>query len=269
MLIPAHARQRRGASETAAPVPSGVIKLDHAAPRPTFAAGPTPPLDLAAVETAQLLVRELLHDLRQPLTSMNMNVQSAVRLLRSETPQREAAVEALSDCLSVELDVVHLLSRTLQRFAALMNPAVLVPLNEMVRDVVATVCTFEANWQKRLLVHLAEPSPLIPGEAWRIRLALVGFVRRALIQLDEQRCVVPLTLETGTSQGHAEIVVRCFRGPVFEPSMEGLIDFVEALTRRVGGTVTFDARDTEAIIVISLPTATLHDHSATGGTDGN
>jgi phosphoglycerate-specific signal transduction histidine kinase len=245
------------------------MKVDHSALRPLFAAGPTPALDHAAVETAQLLVRELFHDLRQPLTSMNMNLQTAVRLLRSETPQRDAAVEALSDCLSVELDVVQMLSRSLQRFAALMNPSLPVPLNEVVRDVVATVCTFEANWQKRLLVHLTEPSPLIPGEARRLRLALVGFVRRALIQLDEQRCVVPLTLETGTGHGQAEIVVRCFRGPVFEPSMEGLIDFVEALTRRVGGTVTFDARDTEAIIVISLPTATGQDHSATGGTDGN
>lgn len=269
MLTPAHARLRR-ADETDAPVPSGKLKmLDHAAPRSTFAARPTPALDHAAVEAAQLLVRELFHDLRQPLTSMNMNLQTAVRLLQSETPQRDAAVEALSDCLSVELDVVQLLSRTLQRFAALMNPAIPVPLNEMVRDVVSTVCTFEANWQKRLLVHLAEPSPLIPGEAWRLRLALVGFVRQALIQLEEQRCVVPLTLETGVGHGRAEIIVRCFRGPVFGPSMEGLIDFVEALTRRVGGTVTFDARDTEAIVIISLPTATVQDHSATGGTDGN
>jgi hypothetical protein len=149
------------------------------------------------------------------------------------------------------------------------NPRVPTPLNEMVRDVVSTVCGFESNWQKRLLLHLSEPSPLVRGDAWRLRLALVGFVRRTLIQLEEQRQVAPLTVETATTRDRAQIVLRCVRAPVFEPSMEGVIVFVEALTRRVGGSVSFDARDSEATITISLPTASAQEDSATGGTDGN
>jgi signal transduction histidine kinase len=269
MLISAQARLRRSVDATDATGRTGTVETRA---QGTHRAIPPPPsrfLDGVQMASAQQLVQELSHDLRQPLTSLNMNLQSAVRLLRAASPQRDAAVEAISDCLSVELDVVRMLSRTLQRFEALMNPALPMPLNEMVSDVVSAVCQIEASWQKRVLVHLSDPSPLVRGDAWRLRLALIGFVRRAVIYLEEQKCVAPLTLETGTTRDRAQIVLRCVRAPVFESNMEGVIVFVEALTRRVGGTVSFDARDTEATIVISLPTASALEDSATGGNDGN
>src|SRR5689334_21369332 len=42
---------------------------------------------------------ELSHDLRQPLTTIRMNLQSAIRLLQGPNPRVEDAVEALADCL--------------------------------------------------------------------------------------------------------------------------------------------------------------------------
>src|SRR5689334_22412969 len=57
------------------------------------------------------LIRDLSHDVRQPLTSINMSLQCAIRMLQMPTPRLGAAVEALSDCLLSEHEILEMLSR--------------------------------------------------------------------------------------------------------------------------------------------------------------
>ena len=75
------------------------------------------PDDEASVSAARINVpvadssaTELLHDLRQPLTCLKMNLQAALRLLRSPDPHVDAAVEAIEDCLGAQRDVASLLA---------------------------------------------------------------------------------------------------------------------------------------------------------------
>lgn len=67
------------------------------------------------------VVTELSHDLRQPLTSLHMNIQSAVKLLQQPTPQISMALEALTDCLSTERDMIELLAHARRRAAAMID----------------------------------------------------------------------------------------------------------------------------------------------------
>lgn len=62
------------------------------------------------VPAADASATELLHDLRQPLTCLKMNLQAALRLLRHPDPHVEAAVEAIEDCLGAQHDVASLLA---------------------------------------------------------------------------------------------------------------------------------------------------------------
>src|SRR5947209_20236024 len=48
---------------------------------------------------AGALVAAITHDLRQPLTALEMNVAAALHFLRPPTPQIESAIEALHDVL--------------------------------------------------------------------------------------------------------------------------------------------------------------------------
>src|SRR5215471_9873773 len=138
-------RRPAGSAEAATPVPATpprtVAALD-AAPHAT--------VDVASVdqiaqskEALQRVVAELSHDLRQPLTSLNMNIQSAVRLLQQPNPRVSAALDALSDCLDTERDMVELLAYAKRRALALSSRNSLFPLNELARDILLTVQSVE------------------------------------------------------------------------------------------------------------------------------
>src|SRR5688500_11711463 len=53
---------------------------------------------------------ELRHDLRQPLTTLKMNLQAILHLLRRPRPRIGAALDAVVDCLAAEQDLVMLLA---------------------------------------------------------------------------------------------------------------------------------------------------------------
>lgn len=66
------------------------------------------------LHVVQHVINDLSHDLRQPISSMTMNMQTALRCLRSPQPRVSDALEALSECLDIEREIVQLL-RAAQR----------------------------------------------------------------------------------------------------------------------------------------------------------
>jgi len=70
-------------------------------------------------DSLERVMAELSHDLRQPLTSLRMNLQSAVKLLQQPTPRVTTALEALADCFDTERDMTELVSDARRRFATL------------------------------------------------------------------------------------------------------------------------------------------------------
>ena len=67
---------------------------------------------------ARQVIAELSHDLRQPLTTITMNLQCAMRLLRSPAPRLDDAIEALSDCLHSETEIAELTSQAVSAIGA-------------------------------------------------------------------------------------------------------------------------------------------------------
>ena len=126
------------------------------------------------------VVTELSHDLRQPLTSLHMNLQSAVKLLRQPVPHVPAALEALTDCLSTERDMIELLTHANRRAAAFSRHDGSFALNHLARDIVLTAQGLEPGWRLRLTERLTMPSPIVPAGILRLRLALLSALRRAL-----------------------------------------------------------------------------------------
>jgi len=209
-------------------------------------------------EALQRVIAELSHDLRQPLTSLHMNIQSAVRLLRQPNPRVAAALEALSDCLDTERDMVELLGYAKRRALALSNRNSLFPLNDLARDILLTLQSVEPRWRARVDERLAAPSPMVAAGAARLRLVLLSTLRRALM-LDECDGVTDrsLVLETRVVNEQAELSISGL--PLSLPvayTFQSLFMLTTTLVRHLKGVVHLAIRDAKAVLVVSLPTAT-------------
>lgn len=71
----------------------------------------------AAVHDAKQLVDDLSHDLRQPLSSVSMNVQSAIRCLQQPQPRVALALQALRECQFLESELLALLTAVQHRLS--------------------------------------------------------------------------------------------------------------------------------------------------------
>lgn len=100
--------------------PDPTVDLKRAIERLSLSEASTPLAQRAeALEDIRRIAFELSHDLRQPLTSLNMNLQTAFRLLQQPNPKIDAALEALTDCLGTERDVTRILEQAQHRFEGL------------------------------------------------------------------------------------------------------------------------------------------------------
>ena len=115
-------RRRDAASEATTSLASSAehaaaFNIDEMQPDEITRVINAPPVDDALGQ----VMTELSHDLRQPLTSLRMNIQSAVKLLQQPTPQISSALEALTDCLSTERDMIELLAHAHRRATAMVE----------------------------------------------------------------------------------------------------------------------------------------------------
>ena len=224
-----------------------------------------------ARSSAQRVIAELSHDLRQPLTSMNMNLQCAIRLLQSPTPRLTAAVEALSDCLLSETEIVELLTQAQHRAAEQLHPDGTFALNDLVHEVVLTLHAFEPGSRSLVSEQLEDASPVAFGTSWRLRMAVLTLVRRLLESNEfEVKAGMPIILETRTSLSWAELSLKNIQlsfaaGQLLRP----LLDDVAASARRLGGSTSLDVQGRCASLRILLPLATGFTSTAQGGAHGD
>jgi len=235
-----------------------------------------PALELSAVEsrsnqgTPHELISELSHDLRQPLTSLKMNLQCAVRLLQLPNPRVSVALEALTDCLDMESDITELLAHAYRRAKATVTTTTTFALNDVVHDIVTTIRCFEPAWRRRLIEHLADESPLVDGRAWRLRFPLLTTIRHLLL-LDElsETAGDPMRIEVRTMPEGAQIVLsQLHAGSLDARQVQPMLGVLRTVTVRLGGTVTTERQDDRGLVLISLPLAPPHMRMLPGGPHG-
>lgn len=148
----------------------------------------------AAARAARLaiageLVAAITHDLRQPLTAIEMNVAAALRRLDPATGDEplgpaaariHAAAEALRDALAEQRRMREAL-QVLQDLAARREPAFAsIDLGESVREVIRLVSSEASARHARLEANIAATIPKVAADAALVRQALLNIVLDAL-----------------------------------------------------------------------------------------
>jgi hypothetical protein len=216
----------------------------------------TPLIQRLSDGTTPRIVAELSHDLRQPLTSLNMNLQSAVKLLQQANPRVSAALEALTDCLNTEHDIVELIESAKRRASALSARAGAFALNHLAIDITSTACGFEPSWRSRVRKRLVTPSPLVSPSVVRLRTSLLSTLQRALTaDGSEAPTSEGILVETRSRDGQAELLLHGL--PPSLPTAwnyQGLRTLTTTLVSQLQGAMHIDVNDAHAELVISLPT---------------
>jgi signal transduction histidine kinase len=150
------------------------------------------------------LVASITHDLRQPLTAVEMNISAAIHFLRRPAVAIDEALEALHDALRQQ----HRMRDELQ---ALQDLAVRreprwdgFDIVALVREVVALVDTDAAARHVPIDVEAADGVPTVAGDATLIRQALLNVVLDAL----------ELTSASAHARGPIRIAIRPDDGAV-------------------------------------------------------
>lgn len=143
----------------------------------------------ARLVVAGELVAAITHDLRQPLTAIEMNVAAALRRLDPPTPdetpaqaaeRRRAVGEALRDALAEQRRMREAL-QVLQDLAARREPSFeRVDLSESVREVVRLVASDAASRHVNIDVVAPLDLPRVSADATLVRQALLNIVLDAL-----------------------------------------------------------------------------------------
>jgi signal transduction histidine kinase len=126
------------------------------------------------------LVAAITHDLRQPLTAIEMNVSAAIALLARPAPRIDDAIDALQDALDQA-------GRMREALEVLQNLAIRrAPQREsfdvaaMVREVVGLVNTDALARHVPIELEVSDAVPLISGDMMLVRQALLNIVLYAL-----------------------------------------------------------------------------------------
>ena len=227
---------------------------------------------LGTTDTDDSLLRvlsELSHDLRQPLTSLNMNLQTAVKMLQLPTPHVSGALEALVDCVGTDRIMIELIAQAKRRAATAATNAPL-PLNDFARDLLTSASTLDPHWRGRLGERLTSQSPQVISGFVRLRLALLSILRRSLI-LDEADPAgpEPILIETRSVGDRAEL--RFIGLPESLPrsaSFQSLHMLITTLVGYLHGHANLTLRDNRVSFVISAPVAPISILHLPGGRRG-
>jgi signal transduction histidine kinase len=126
------------------------------------------------------LVAAVIHDLRQPLTALEMNIAAAIHFLRSAEPQVDGALEALHDA-QVQQDRMRESLQVLDDLSVRRQPMCeAVDVVPLVRDVVALVASEVMARQASLELLVSPPIAPVFGDAALMRQAFLNMVLDAL-----------------------------------------------------------------------------------------
>jgi signal transduction histidine kinase len=134
----------------------------------------------ARLAMAGELVGGIAHDLRQPLTALEMNVSAAIRLLRQSPSRTSEAIDALTDAL----DQQHRMREALQVLEDLVNQrqpcSDSFDISPVVREVIALIHSDALARHVAIELDVQDPVPPIVGDATLVRHALLNIMLAAL-----------------------------------------------------------------------------------------
>jgi len=135
---------------------------------------------LARLAAAGELVGGIAHDLRQPLTALEMNVSAALRLIRETPPRLPEAIAALADALEQQQrmrEALHVLEDLVNHRQPDCHSFDIGPV---VREVIALV--HSDALARHVSIDLEAQEPLLPimGDVTLVRHALLNIVLAAL-----------------------------------------------------------------------------------------
>lgn len=203
--------------ETEAASHDGAMRLGErsAIENTTMAGAVLEALERPEQRDAARLLATLAHDVRQPLTSIRMNVQTAIRLLRERRPRMEVVIGALEDALLAEggaTDVVYAASRQLTPAPNSGRPGpARTMLNAIALDVQRQLRVATSTWGDRLELELDAHAPGIDCDPAQLRGLILSLVLAAFdaIDLGDDSASARISLATQPARGSfAELRLR-------------------------------------------------------------
>jgi hypothetical protein len=216
-------------------------------------------VDAARVEVlrgAKRLVDDLSHDARQPLSSMSMNLESAIRCLRAPEPRVSAALEALTECLDMESEMVVLLTMAQRFVAEELAECLWFSLNELAEVMCTGLLTLEQDEPDRIALQLAKPQPHVGGDSWPLRIGFLTIARQLLMRADHDSrpsASNPLIIETRWAGDRAELRLSGIRSRTVDDDIESILQCAQGFARLSRGAACFEVGRKHSAVVISLP----------------
>jgi signal transduction histidine kinase len=201
------------------------------------------------------LLDMLVHDLRQPLTSMSMNVQTALRALSGKRPRVTLAIAALQDALTAESHAAHLL-RT-EQIERLASRDLSIDIGAIAADVKRLLSTATATWGQRIELDLNANVWALTAHPLEFRHAILHLVLAGLdaLEPDKDGELTRLRLTTRqVSSQHVEIrlsglpasALRSDRD-FWTPALGGEV------ARSVEGYIVVESLHTGVVVKVLLP----------------
>jgi signal transduction histidine kinase len=198
------------------------------------------------------LVSTVTHDLRQPLTAIEMNVSAAMQFLRRGDPQPERALEALDDALVQQRrmrDALKVLEDLTARREPLHDRC---DLAVIAREAIALIQSDATARQVPIELDVSSPVPLVSGDATLIRQALLNLLAGALeaTSVSERRGgPVHLTLGTGTTGATATVTHFGLRPDTRSP--DGGLTLARSVADAHGGSIAIEGSADTGIRVLT------------------
>jgi len=180
---------------------------------------------------ATRIVSAFAHDIRQPLTSIRMNVQTAIRLLRGRPSRTSQAIAALQDTLAAEGAATEIVLATSARVAGLPALARSVDLNAVVVEVHRRLRAVTATWGDRLELDLDREALFVDADPQWLRCTVSKLVLSAFDTMDANETMARGRLSLRTRRGEGRFAELRLQGVVPE-SLGANRDF---WTRALGG----------------------------------
>ena len=185
------------------------------------------------------LVTAVTHDLRQPLTAIEMNISAATALLRRSAPAIDDAIAALDDALSQQRRMGDTLQTLLDLVAHRDPRRERCDVGDAVQDVVTLVQGDSLARHVPVELAIEADATAISGDPVLVRQALLNILTDALEATSlSERKDAPIRIETRRAGAVVEIAVRHMG---VRADGAGLDDWGLALARSVvaahGGTI--------------------------------
>jgi signal transduction histidine kinase len=198
------------------------------------------------------LVAAVTHDLRQPLTAIEMNVSAAMQFLRRTDPQPDRALEALEDALLQQRrmrDALKLLEDLTARREPLHDRC---DLAHIAREAIALIEGDAAARQVPIELDVGSPIPPVSGDATLIRSALLNLLLGAVEATSvsgRRDGPVQLTLGAGTTGPTATVTHFGLRPDARSP--DGGLALARSVTDAHGGSIAIEGSADTGIRVLT------------------